>query len=120
MNNAFPAMQSGTVEGTGSAINVELGFTPRYVKLINIDDAGGLDPTLEWFTGMAAAAGLKGKSIADNGATSALSQEYVTSGGITAYAGSDTPGSEASPGFTIGADSDINASGETILWIAFR
>lgn len=120
MQHASQGLATGTVEGTGSAINVELGFTPRYVKCINIDDAGSLDPTIEWFTGMAAASGMKTLSIADNGSTSGLSSAYVTSNGISTYAGSDTPGSEASMGFTIGADADINAADETILWIAFR
>lgn len=107
---------TGTVEGTGSAINVSVGFLPRYVKVFNIDDAGGLAPTMEWFEGMTAAHGLKSLSIVDNGTTTAKSTEHVTSGGISQYTGATT----ASFGFTIGADTDINASAETIVYLAVR
>jgi hypothetical protein len=95
---------SGTVEGTGSAINVELGFTPTYVKVVNFDDPG----MLEWWSGMGAAAGVK---LND---TPALTK--VTSNGITAYDG--TQGA-TSQGFTIGADADINVGSETLFWIAY-
>jgi hypothetical protein len=97
---------TGSVEGTGAAINVSLGFTPVYVKLINIDDAGGLEPTFEWWSGMASANALK--------TLGTPTRNLATSNGISTYAGSDT----ASKGFTIGADTDVNASGETILYIA--
>lgn len=46
---------TGTVEGTGAAINVQLGFTPDYVKLINIDG----DASLEWISDMADGEGYK-------------------------------------------------------------
>jgi hypothetical protein len=107
---------TGTVEGTGAAINVSCGFTPRYVKLFNLDDAGALAPTLEWFEGMDAASGIKNLKIADNGTTGKAVNALVTTNGISTYAGSST----ASKGFTIGADGDINASGETILYMAIR
>lgn len=105
----------GTVEGTGSAINVELGFTPIYVKCWNIDDAGSLAPSIEWINGMGAAAGLKTLSIADNGSTGNDSSELISSNGISEYAGVEAT---TGVGFTIGADSDLNASGETILYLA--
>lgn len=105
----------GTVEGTGAAINVELGFTPIYVKCWNIDDAGSLGPSIEWVEGMGAASGLKTLSIVDNGTTTEKSSELLSSLGISAYAGVDRT---AAVGFTIGADTDVNASGETIAYIA--
>ena len=46
---------TGKVTGTGAAINVQLGFQPRYVKVFNPNDAGGLYPTIEYFDGMPAA-----------------------------------------------------------------
>jgi len=49
----------GTVEGIGSAINVEIGFQPQYVKVVNIDSENPAKPSLEWITGMAAASALK-------------------------------------------------------------
>lgn len=94
---------SGTVEGTGAAINVQCGFTPAYVKVTNFDD-----PTqMEWWAGMGAAAGVK--------LTDAPALTKVTSNGITAYAG--TRGGN-SAGFTIGADTDLNVDGETLFWVA--
>lgn len=106
---------TGSVEGTGSAINVELGFTPKYVKVFNYDDAGSLFPTLEWWSGMTDGHALKTSSIADDGSTGNSSSEKITSNGISEYAGSEGANSV---GFTIGADSDVNASGETIFYIA--
>lgn len=108
---------TGTVEGTGSAINVELGYNPDYVKCFNLDDAGGLDPIMEWTSDMPDAAGMKYLKTVDSGATGNASHDYVTSNGISAYAGVAASNAK---GFTIGADSDLNASGETIVWIAGR
>lgn len=107
---------SGTVEGTGAAINVSLGWQPDYVKCWNIDDAGDLHAVGEWTSDMADASMFKGLKIADNGSTGGLSNTYVTTNGITPYDGSDS----AAQGFTIGADADLNADGETIVYIAMR
>lgn len=65
----------GSFEGTGAALNVELGFIPRYVKLFNYDDAGKLFSGLEWFKGMPAASGLK-----HNSATRALASAGLAIG----------------------------------------
>lgn len=108
---------TGTVEGTGSAINISLGFVPRYVKVLNIDDAGDLDPEIEWFSPMPDAAGIKKLSIADDGSSSALSREYITSNGISEY---DGVAAGATEGFTIGADGDLNVNEETLVWMALR
>jgi hypothetical protein len=107
---------TGSVAGTGAAINVSCGFRPRYVKVFNPNDAGSLFPTMEWFKGMAAASGFKTKAVADSGATGNKSSDYVTANGISEYSG----GGVASEGFTIGADADINVNGETIFWLALR
>ena len=94
---------TGTVEGTGSAINVELGFTPVYVKVVNWDD-----PTsMEWWSGMGDAAGAK--------ITDAVAFTKATSNGITAY---DGVAATTGKGFTIGADTDLNVSAETLYYIA--
>lgn len=103
----------GSVEGTGAAINVICGFKPRYVKLLNLDDAGSKVPMMEWFEGMAAGYGLKWLI-----GTTYTTPSIATTGGITQYDGTDAHGS--GQGFTIGTDTDINASAETILWIAIR
>ncbi|RMH42398.1 MAG: hypothetical protein D6688_10240 [Alphaproteobacteria bacterium] len=107
-------MVVGSVTGTGSALTVELGFSPDYVKVYNDADAAGLAPTLEWWAGMADGSALKSLSIADNGTTARKSTEKITANGISAFAGDDTTGA----GFTIGADTDVNASGETIYYVA--
>lgn len=107
-------IKSGTVEGTGAAINVSLGFLPNYVKVFNYDDAGSLFSTIEWWSGMASGHGLKTKSITDSGSTGNKSSEKITSGGISQYAGSTS----AAVGFTIGTDADINANGETLFYLA--
>lgn len=96
---------SGTVEGTGAAINVECGFTPDYVKLINIDG----DATLEYTSDMTAGEGYKIIGATGVGA------QMAASAGVTAYAGAE---GTASAGFTIGTDTDVNAAAETIMWIA--
>lgn len=106
----------GTVEGTGAAINVVTGFTPAFVVAVNIDDAGTLAPLGMWISGMTAANMVKFLRIADNGSTGAMSHALATSNGISLYAG--VAGS-VSNGFTIGADADLNAAAETILWVAF-
>ena len=107
--------RTGSVEGTGSAIDVLLGFTPVIIRLWNIDDAGATDARMEWVNGMAAAAAFKDMSIVDSGTTADRSHELVTSNGITILA---AVAGITESGFTIGADSDINVSAETIFWEA--
>lgn len=99
---------TGTVTGTGSAINVSLGFTPGYVKIWNETDSK--KGSLEWTSTMAAASGWK-----------TLNDAYVTritSNGISSYAGTGIS-SPASAGFTIGADSDLNGASDVIHYIAY-
>ncbi len=99
-------IKTGTVTGTGSANNVELGFNPDIVLLLNKTDPGLFIYTSD----MDDASALK--------LTDAPALTFPTSNGISAYAGSDTPGSEASKGFTIGADSDLNAASDVLYYIA--
>ena len=107
----------GSVAGTGAALNVSLGFVPSYVKVFNPNDAGSLFPSMEWFNGMATASGFKSLKSVDSGATGNASSNYVTTNGITAYAGVS---GGAGAGFTIGADTDLNVSAETVFYIAIR
>lgn len=115
---------SSTVEGTGSAINVECGFEPSFVALVNID--GGADTAgLLWMGGMADASAWKFDSsgpaisiIASNGITpwtedlSITASDTSSDGNETSFTGRR--------GFTIGADTDVNVSGETIAFVAMR
>jgi hypothetical protein len=87
----------GAFTGTGAALNVRtVGFRPKAVHVIN---AGGLCQAW-WTERMADAAAIK--QITD-GTISAL-----TSNGITPL----------SNGFTLGADADLNVSGELCHYIA--
>lgn len=90
--------KTGTQNGTGAAIPINLGFKPKYVKVINVA-AGGLC-SLEHVDTMAAASGFKG--------ITAGTKIFITSNGITL----------TDYGFTIGADTDVNVSGEAIHWFA--
>lgn len=97
-------LATGTVEGTGAAINVSLGFTPSAVRIDNIDG----DAILFWNDAMPDASGMK--------TVAAGTTAHITSNGVTPYAGAEA---SAAKGFTIGADADVNASAETIVWTAW-
>lgn len=96
----------GTVTGTGAAINVELGFVPTIVMIINQTDPG----FFVWTADMANAEMLK--------LTDAPALTFPTSNGISTYAGSDSPSAPKAKGFTIGADSDMNAASDVLTYIA--
>lgn len=55
----FNNVESGTVEGTGSAINVKVGFQPRRIEVVNIDTENPIKAVMRWLTGMVAASALK-------------------------------------------------------------
>lgn len=96
-------MVTGTIEGTGTALNVQLGFKPSVVTLINQDGLCRLD----WCESMGDGKGLK--------AVTAGTISFIATDGVTPYDGT-TAGDSA--GFTIGADADVNAVAETIHYIA--
>jgi hypothetical protein len=82
--------------GTVAAAKITTGFKPRYVKVINVTSGD----SMEWFEGMAAAAGVK--------QVAAGTRTLATSNGITV----------ATDGFTIGLDTDVMVTSEQISWIA--
>lgn len=96
---------SGSVEGTGAAITLELGFRPHYLKVTNIDGLA----TLEWFNGMPDASGIKA-------ITSGVISKILTNG-ITPTEG---VAATTAAGFRIGTDTDINVSGETLHYFAIN
>lgn len=96
-----PCIKTGTVTGTGAAINIPLGFVPDYVRIVNITDADQID---EWFAGMA-----DGTSVQTNTAVATRA-----SNGVTPYAGSST----VAAGFTIG--SGISESAKVLYYVALR
>jgi len=82
-----PQIVFGTCDGTAAAINVCLGFIPRYVKVWNVDSTTLL-PMIEWLSGFGIITtvdeGIKQLTLA----TPVFS--LITSAGISAYAGGDT------------------------------
>ena len=94
----------GTVEGTGATINISCGFTPEYVRVINVDG----DAAFDWTDDLADGEAYKSLT----GGTNAL----MATLGITPYAG--TVGG-VGLGFSIGADTDVNVSAQTMIWVAF-
>lgn len=108
MGSGTARTKSGVVAGTGAAIEVEVGFTPRKVKLIRA--ASGAPAThcsVEAYDSMPAASGHK---ITDDGAGT-LTAKLVTTGLVTFAA-------SPSGKFSIGTDADINISGVSIYWHA--
>jgi hypothetical protein len=84
--------------GTGSDLDFEkIGFSPRYVRVVNVTG----NCTFEWFQTMADDSAFK-----QNGGT----QSLVTTNGITPL----------SDGFSLGADADMNVSGEVLHVLALR
>lgn len=100
MNN----IKFGTMDGTGAAIDIDLGWAPARVRVVNIES--NTIEELEWFAGMANASAIKT-------VTGTVARTKITSNGITPLSGSVL-------GFRIGVDTDVNVAGETIVWIAER
>ena len=82
---------------TAAAFDIELGFTPRYVKVVNLGSSGLA--TLEWFEGMADASALL--EITDG------TKSVDTTTGITVSA----------TGFTVGLNTDVNIINEQLSWL---
>ncbi len=82
--------------GTAAAFNITCGFKPRYVMVVNTSAA----EKMEWFEGMADASAMK--------TVTAGTFTIITSLGITPLAN----------GFTVGLDTDVNATSEQISWVA--
>lgn len=87
-------LRTGSFVGTGAEIAVEVGYRPKVVRLINLDDP---------------AEGVHVDTMAD-GEMLAGTDTFakVAAGGITL---TDT-------GFTVGADANFNTAGEQVHWVA--
>lgn len=103
MSDLFDTMKTGSTEGTGSAINISIGFIPRVVIVINETDG----TAFIWSDSMA-----DGEML--ELVTGAIT--FTANNGISEYEGSST----AQPGFTIGTDSAINEDSDVLHYIAFR
>lgn len=82
--------------GTVAAYDFTCGFTPKYVKVVNVTSRD----ELEWFEGMADASAVK--------TVAAGTRTLITTLGITPL----------TDGFTLGLDTDVNVSNEQVSWIA--
>ena len=99
----------GTQDGTNADIDLNIGFVPRAVTVWNVE---GESAVLEWTSDMGAGYGFK---AVDSG-TGTTDLSVITSLGITA----SVIGTDTFTGFTIGADTDINVSGEKLCYKAIR
>jgi hypothetical protein len=109
----------GSVEGTGAAINVPIGFIPRRVEIKNIDDIKGIFPGLVWDNNMPAASGFKDKvnrSLADGAlAIGSVSKKEVLLGATATFQIDNVfyTKTTAEVGFTATTD-DITADASTV------
>jgi hypothetical protein len=94
----LPNTVDGAVTGTGAAINIEIGFIPDHVTLLNQTTGR----TLSWYRTMPAGSGSVAGAI-------------VATGGVSPYDGKPNNGF----GFTIGTDA-VNAAGQVIAYRAER
>ena len=116
---------TGAVTGTGSDINVDIGFTPSYVKVINRSKlgTGGNLAGLEWFDGMGDDNALGLNVIADDGSTTTFNVANKTSDGITPKKTSSVQTSDpvtvtGITGFQIPAA--FQSNGDELYYIAIR
>ena len=100
---------TGSLTSAGTSVNVSIGWTPRYVIVSKVTNTLA---TGEWQTGMAAASCLK--TLDSDTAGSIITLPTVSC--ISTYAGSTS----AAPGFTLGADTNLNVNGDTVRWRAWR
>ncbi len=96
----------GTYTGTGAAINIELGFIPDYVRIINATDG---DISWEWFYGMGAGDAFQTANHAS------AQQSLITSNGVDAYVPTDFTNN---PGFTVGTS--LSESAKVFYYVATR
>lgn len=94
-------MKFGTVEGTGAAINVQLGWVPDFVLCVNRDDAGTVYPVMIWFRQMTDGHALKFSTSAHT---------FVTSNGISEYAGAASASLTGTVAVTAGANTVTGTS----------
>lgn len=83
-------------DATAAAFTIELGFTPRYVVVSNVDSRD----QMEWFEGMDDDSGVK--------TVAAGTRTLETSLAVTPSAN----------GFTMGLDTDVVVANEQISWLA--
>lgn len=93
----------GSYTGSGAAINIELGFQPDHVRVVNETDGTF---AWEWFRGMTAGHALQSNATGDN--------SKITANGITTLTG----GSNTREGFTVGTA--LSTATKTFRYVASR
>lgn len=106
-------VEIGSYTGTGAAINIELGFVPEYVRVVNTTDG---DAAWEWFDNMTAAHAIAYNAIEDDGTTGNAAIAPITANGISPMAGDRT--TPLRPGFTVGTA--LSESAKVFRYIAMR
>jgi hypothetical protein len=97
MSSGVSKTRTGSFNSDGSIKEVRgVEFRPRVVRLFNVTSADGM----EWVNGMADDSAIK--------QVAAGTRTIATSDGVT----------PRSDGFDVGADADVNASGELVRWVA--
>jgi hypothetical protein len=91
----------GSYTGTGAIKNIEIGWIPDYVRVVNVTDG---DDIGEWFKGM----------TDDTAIDIAAAVAANAAGGISDYVGDATH----APGFTVGVDYSENA--KVFRYVALR
>ena len=105
---------SGVVTGTAAQIDIELGYVPTWVRVINTTDGEEIYVTREMLDLGTPVYGIKRLAT---GVSSALASAGV---GVSDYVGvvEDGSGNGASVGFSIGATATLNVAAEAIVWEA--
>jgi hypothetical protein len=106
---------SGTLNGTGAAITVSLGFVPDFVKIWNLDRTN--PATLEWNVNMRSAAQIGGISTASD-ATQNVYTRYTEGAGIDLHSGGTLLSAASTvylfPTEEVIGQGDVSKKGETI------
>lgn len=104
---AGAGMVVGSTTGTGAAINISTGFKPRYVLVSRVSATAANNYQATYTSSMTS-----GYCILHT----AGGLTWVTSACISPYSGSTT----VVPGFTIGTNASINATGDTLYYQAIQ
>lgn len=96
----------GSYEGTGAAINIQLGWVPDFIHIWNATDG---DVHWDWFNGLGAGDALQNTNHAST------QNSLITSNGIDPYTPTNL---SAKDGFTVGTA--LSESGKVFRYLAVR
>jgi len=115
MAEKFCATGGFTQATTAIAVDLEIGFKPKYFRIFN-ETLGNFE---EWNSSMADAEG-----ILNPGSLASVVAKLITSNGITPILTESTSSPHTTPntieGVTFGLDTTINTASDVYTWIAFR